>query len=614
MQDKEPRPIAVLDFETDPFDAETEAVVLPFAMGLYWRDPATGAPRYITQWNEDSVELVRFTLDAIEALPGEMVVYAHNGGRFDYMYLMKYLKGKATFKGRGLMCATVGRHELRDSFHIIPTALGAIRKTPFDYNKMKRDVRAEHRDEINSYLFDDCLFLFDAVKAFRERFGEVGSIGGAAINTLKRTHKFEKLSEKLDDMIRPFFFGGRVQCLQGHGIWSRKNRAPLKIFDVNSMYPSVMAAYDHPVSKEFIIRTDGIIRDNTRFIELQCYSAGAFLQREKSGAVNPHHGFGRYFVTIWELLTARRFGLVRNENIIRTLDFKTCANFAGFVRPLYSEREAIKAELDALPKDQRSTEHYFELERRSLFIKLILNNAFGKFAQNPRRFKEIFLTDAGCKYPPGEQAPTENELRTWRLYCYLIDEKIPSDAPLTSEEIALVNSAPEQWWWECDNKDEFHGIKPVTSPFWIWKRPAQRMPHMFNNVATGASITGAARARLLEALTLARNPYYCDTDSVICEDLEGVEIHGSHLGAWKCERQIDELIIGGKKLYGYHDADPDAKEPEKVKSKGVSGLKLSQLRAMVETNETLNVYASKAPLISPTGEQRYIRRKIRMTA
>jgi hypothetical protein len=605
-----PRQVAVLDFETDPFDAENNATVFPFLFGLYYLD-AAGNPCFNSAWDENPISLIQKTLDAINALPDAFIIYAHNGGRFDYMYLIKYVRGKATFKGRGLMKANIGPHELRDSFHIIPTALSKVRKDVMQYEKMHRDRRALYRDEILAYHKNDCIFLYEAVINFRERFGDASSIGSAAMSTLKKSSTFGKLSPAADELIRPFFFGGRVQCLKGHGIWSLENSAfksPLKIYDVNSMYPSVMAYYDHPVSNEFIIRTDGQIRDNTRFVELECDSDGAFLRRETNGSVNPGFGRGHYFVSIWELDVARRYRKVRDENILRTIDFKDCANFGSFVHPLYDERGSLKLEIDTIPKEARATDDYFALERRALFLKLILNNAYGKFAQNPRRFREVFITDADVRYPPGENPPTEQDLADWRDYMHLLNN--PSDAPLSSRDQELLRRKPEQWFWLCENRDEYYGLTSERSPFWIWKRPAQRMPHLYNNVATGASITGAARARLFEALCLSQSPYYCDTDSVICEDLPDLEIDASHLGAWKHERSIVELVIGGKKLYGYQQVNGE----QKVKSKGVSGLALSQLRDMVAHNRTLNVYASKAPLLGLDGSQRYIQRHIRMTA
>jgi len=81
----------------------------------------------------------------------------------------------------------------------------------------------------------------------------------------------------------------------------------------------------------------------------------------------------------------------------------------------------------------------------------------------------------------------------------------------------------------------------------VWRKPAEVLSYF--DVATAASITSAARAVLLDALCKATNVFYCDTDSIICERLDDVELHATKLGAWDCEAELDKIAIGGKKLY-----------------------------------------------------------------
>jgi hypothetical protein len=76
--------------------------------------------------------------------------------------------------------------------------------------------------------------------------------------------------------------------------------------------------------------------------------------------------------------------------------------------------------------------------------------------------------------------------------------------PLASEDY------PDGWTQHSKNGD-----------FCIWERPSPRRGG-FYNIATAASITGAARANLLRNLSLSDRPIYCDTDSIICEDFSGI--------------------------------------------------------------------------------------------
>lgn len=130
-----------------------------------------------------------------------------------------------------------------------------------------------------------------------------------------------------------------------------------------------------------------------------------------------------------------------------------------------------------------------------LFAKLVLNSSYGKLAANPEKYYDYqFCLDNEKDIEEG-----------WELY--------------------------EDWGW-----------------FLVLRRPSALREFSFFDVATGASITGAARATLLEAIHKAKTPLYCDTDSIIAESLD-MPLHSSRLGAWKTECEADRAIIIEKKLY-----------------------------------------------------------------
>ena len=204
--------IAVLDFETDPFDNTSPDLILPFMACLYLGPNET--PQVF--WDEDFKSLVSQIVTAINELPSPYTIYAHNGGRFDYMYLFSEISGECIFKGRSLMHAKIGEHRLRDSFHIIPEKLAAIRKEVFDYTKLTKKRRKKHRDEIVEYCISDCAYTYEVILDFVRKYGFKLSIGQAAIEQLKLSgYKYDKLSEIDDAYMRDFFFGGRVECLRG---------------------------------------------------------------------------------------------------------------------------------------------------------------------------------------------------------------------------------------------------------------------------------------------------------------------------------------------------------------------------------------------------------------
>jgi hypothetical protein len=559
--------IAVIDFETDPFDAELRERIFPFTACML----GDGIENPFEIWDEDEDNFVRKVLEMIESLPGSYTIYAHNGGKFDFMFLISKLRGKVAFKGRGIMTAKVGRHELRDSLHLIPEKLSAYRKDPFDYEKMRKANRNAHRDEILAYQRADCVYLFEIVKDFLTRYGFKISIGQAAMSLLKRDYpECENISERTDAWLRGddkkpgFFYGGRVECIQGAGRW----HGSFKLYDVNSMYPAVMAGLRHPVGKKYIPRK-GEPGDDTFFVDVTCYSNGAFPTKIKGEGTCFPKAFGRYKVSIYEYRMAEKLGLISNVTINYVVDCETSTTFAKFVEPLYSGRQLAKAHLKTLEAagDKESAD-YIGTKKDDIFLKLLQNNGYGKFCTNPRKFREHFLTD------PDDEPDEETE--SWGLF-----------DPHTMEKLAHQP--------EMTNKD-----------FAIWSRPTERR-HYFN-VGTGASITGAARAKLMEAKFHAIDPIYCDTDSLICRDLPNIELHPTNLGAWDCEAELDYVVVAGKKTYAY--TGPKLKKPV-VKSKGTAGVTIADIELLVDGQEI--VIKAKAPTLTKSGSQLYIDRTIRST-
>jgi len=566
------RCIAVLDMETDPFDEASHNPIFPFVCELY--SDQFGA---IVIWEEDAQRFVEKVVCAIESLPDQYTIYAHNGGKFDFLFLISKIKGQVQFKGRAIMAAKIGVHELRDSLHLLPEKLAAWKKDTFDYAKMKKNVRHKHRDEILAYLHSDCVYLFDIVKSFINEFGLKLSIGQAAFSELKKSYKVQHLGEHSDEFLRRYFFGGRVECLGGRGLFETDAMGRnFKLYDVNSMYPSIMANFNHPCGSEYVWRR-GDVGPDTCFIDIRCRSNGAFVSR---GALDPlladvNYDEGRYYTSIWEYNIALQYDLLEDVEILGVVDFKDRTDFSKFIVPLYQRRQVVKTEMARLKAAQLDgASEYEELKKQDLFLKYLLNNAYGKFAQNPRRFKEYYYTNVG-EAPPKE----------WMAY--------------------LENAAE-------DIRHKFSFPVERSEDFNVWARPCPG--HRFNNVATAASITGAARAVLLEAIQNADWPIYSDTDSLICKDLRNVNIHKSELGAWDLEAEFDRVIIAGKKLYacevrGY----PDGHDKRvKIRAKGGSGLKWNDFERMLDDAVIENI--NRAPTITKTGDQHYLKRRIRATA
>lgn len=484
---KTKRGIAVLDFETDPF--LYGRVPAPFVAGLRIGD------EYKEFWGADCVDSVVRYLDDIKT---PLVVYAHNGGKFDYFFMLKYLENPIKVIGTRIAKAKMGIHELRDSYSIIPVPLAAYKKDDIDYRKMEAEVRHLHRAEISNYLKSDCDYLFHLVSQFRERFGDKLTIGATAINELKKLHPFDAQNASHDEFFRAWFFGGRVEYFESGVL-----RGDWKVYDVNSMYPHVMKEYAHPTGAKYRQQYGGELTKSGNikgmadypvyFATIECDNLGAFPTRIKGESLRFDIPYGEFNVTSHELKAALETGRVKNVKIKRVLFPESVISFGDYVDLHVAEKIRAKKEGDKVAE---------------LFAKLLLNSAYGKFAQNPDHFYTYFIQ------APGDEIPDEDY------------------------EIYMVHESGAR----------------------LWRKPSESM--VYFDVATAASITGAARAVLMRGLSAGKRVAYCDTDSIICEALP-LQLSETALGAWKLEGAGDSLAIAGKKLYALRNGSKCVKSAHK---------------------------------------------------
>ena len=372
--------LAVFDIETDPFKhGRTPA---PFCCEFY----IEGYKKQF--WGKDCIlDFYNF----IRYEETQYVIYAHNGGKFDFMYLfwLGVIDKIKIVNGR-ILKANIGIHELRDSYSIIPVPLAAYQKTEIDYNKFEEENREENKTEILEYLDDDCIYLYDLVKSFRERFGDNLTIGGTALKQLRERHPFENQDEKHDSLFRPYYFGGRVEFFDSGVI-----EGDYTIYDVNSMYPTVMRNEQHPTGRNYIEYGDDLemALDETEFffIEFTGNSKGAFPIRTKAGLSFPH-GIDTFYTTSHELKVAQKYNLIDIHEIHSIKAPASTISFGMFVDHYIKDKIKAKEECDKLTE---------------LFSKLLLNSGYGKFGQNPENFHDYII-----RYPD-EGLP---DLDVWDLY------------------------------------------------------------------------------------------------------------------------------------------------------------------------------------------------------
>lgn len=565
------RELAVWDIETDPF--LYGRVPSPFCCGIAIKKP--DCIEYHEFWGDDCIENF---LMFICSYPTPLKIYAHNGGKFDFIYLLKlgWLEGTPRIINGRIVEAKLDQHILRDSYAIIPVALAQYQKTEIDYAKFEVGEREKHKREILDYLKDDCFFALELVVEFNDRFGDNITVGSLAIKKLQEFHPFERISQAVDENLRRFYFGGRVQCFEQGEI-----KGEFKVYDVNSMYPAVMRDCLHPVGgshfmvgadnveKYVCLRTGRAHNNNPFFIRFRGVNRGCLPFRDKDGSLNFTVEEGEFFAISHEIERGLKYGLIEIHEVIEYIGFHETITFDEYVDTY------IKDKIEAKEAGDKA---------RELFAKLLLNSAYGKTAQNPANYFDYIFVE------PGEYDRIKRDnmeaVGDWQN-----ETGFEFDKEVAFDHYPEVYGVEPPRIWQL--KYDYDGICEV------WQRPLE--DHKYFDVAIGASITSAARGVLLDAIVSVKRPIYCDTDSIVCEAAESLDTHPTRLGAWDLEAVGDALHIYGKKVYALFDG-------EKLVKKACKGVQLSgdQIRRLCRGHTV--TWENQAPTFRLDGSDIFVQR------
>lgn len=465
------REIWAADSETDPFKAGR--IPRPFVWGAF---NGTTYMQFAT-----TAEFVEF----ISAR--DCIVYAHNGGKFDWHFLLAHLVPYAplmVISGR-LAKFRIGKAEFRDSFSIMPMPLRAYKKDDIDYALMEPDVRHLHMDVISEYLRGDCVYLFELLTAFIDEFGLHLTLAGASMKAWERLTecKAPVTTREFYQELEPYYYGGRVQCFE-FGIIEHE----FKIVDINSAYPHAMMHF-HPAgdtieSQSYLPETDDEI--SRTFITLIAEGRGAFPQRKDDGSL----GFpddkliNTFHVTGWEYLAARDTGCLSDHTIVEVKTFAEKIEYSIYLNHFYEMKNRAKRTGD---------------KARYEFAKRFLNSLYGKHGANPENYEEFTIV------PPR--------------------------------------------YIEAAEIEDGYGFVCELGPHALVSKPLAEERQRYYNVAIAASITGFVRAMLWKAIKQSTGVLYCDTDCIWCVDSGTLDLDPERLGAWDTEAVCDYGAISGKKLY-----------------------------------------------------------------
>lgn len=553
--------IIAADCETDPFKHKRDPE--PFVWGTF---DGSAFRHYFS------------TEDFISAIAEQkVIVYFHNGGKYDVMfllyYVLKYADGKPVkaqiINGR-IVKIKIGRAELRDSYAAIPCPLGVIGKLEIDYEKLEANVRDNHIPEIIEYLKQDCVSLYELMTRYRKIAGIKPTIASNALTFCKDLGVDPgKTNASFDDTFRPYYFGGRTECFRPG------THRDVHIFDIRSAYPTAMME-NHPNGSEFWRLTEKQFNMLPRseqekcFIKITCETlAGCFPIRTKKGLDFPV-GMGHFSITGWEYIAALELGLFRKAKIHDAILLTEEINFRPYIQHWFAYKNSYN-------KNDNPIE--YEIGKR------MQNSLYGKMAQDPARYYDYVYV------PGGTPVDWDNG---WEL-------------------------AAEYKGIEIHRREALYKWKSKFGDAW-------RGRPLYNNTATGASITGLARSYLLRAIHKVGKSHiiYCDTDSLIMDHNSDLKIlpQGNALGEWEYEGHGITGHFAGKKLYGIDLGtvkgkctcnDPIKKtcKRHKIATKG-GRLTFAQMEGLVNGKEFL--WENAAPSFSIAGEASYVVRRIRSTA
>lgn len=372
--------IYVGDCETTPF--KHGEIPTPFAIQIY------SSQWYKTFWGYNcSKQFLRY----IRVL-SKRTIWFHNGGKFDFYFFLPELEKNEfehveLYGDSRIYSLKIGDVTLKDSYPLLRIPLAATNeKEKIDYTTFTKWEK--HKHEIQKYLHQDCVVLHKLLTEWLKQYQQFyPSIATAAHSQMKKfgTYLHNRCTKQLDEKLRPYYFGGRVQAFT---TTTQNPITNITYADINSCYPTAMLD-EHPISASHKkSNTLPSHYDNVFFAEITCQANNIFPTRHYHNKTSydtifPTENEYTFYATSWEIQLAELLGLLSIKKVHNVYIFQECASFKKFVYHFYKIKQTGN-----------------EYER--LLGKLLLNSAYGKFGINPAKFKKFRLL-------PYSERPNGNE-------------------------------------------------------------------------------------------------------------------------------------------------------------------------------------------------------------
>ena len=524
----------VLDIECSGWDT--------FVTGALWQDGECLITR-------DPDEL----LDALLSVEGD--VWAHNGGRYDWLWALDKLSQRKKSKARIYLSGSsatridIGSTRLKDSFRLIPMSLNKAAgiagegKTEVGlpcvcgeacggYCSIRLDMPESSYRVVEEYLANDCRVLDKVLETVKEFSADNdiqlrGTVGGSAWATAQKWTGIENSSwfDRHYQLARMGYYGGRTEVARMH--------APkIERYDIHSAYPAALSTTALPVGQPSLFA-----RENAK----------SRFDKGDPGVWNVKMFVPEMMAPPLPVRTGERIvyphgvisGVWARPEIERALEVG-CYPVEWYWALVWDGTEPVLAETCSRIWELRARAERSGNKSLARWLKWLANSLTGKLAQDPETRAIAMAIDGPPKACPGGEC---NGRCTPGKCC------------------------DHQCTRKCGRWDS---IDPRGR---LWSRPAYRMPSCAY-VQWAAYLTSVTRVELHKQIIHAGSDWvYTDTDSVYAARKLFRRL-GDGLGWWGHEGSgIDWRAIAPKAYY-YRDTSKEETPTwiERVKCKGLARL------------------------------------------
>lgn len=499
------------------------------------------AYRWVEQGHLTGVCIEQFLDSVSDAGIHNARVYGHNVG-FDVRYFLHEMKsvGIKYVASFNMNCSVLlaGKLyvpeyklllEFRDSMRLAPMGLDKFAQSfcPEFPKLPSPDFANCSTDELIPYCRRDCEIVYRGLQTFSSEMGTklerlpltIPSLAFAKLrklgDTLHGVQRNSGLHREYNDILRDYYFGGRIYIAEGVKIDSHYDVVSL---DITSSYPAQMLRYKYPKNEAPNIynKPKSLPTDGRYFAQIKIYGYTPALPiipyRQPTGGVTYPRGTFEAFLSDIELqfIIEKQTGQYEKIDILQVIHWRDdqCAYWLrDFVEVYYK----IKLRGDEMnSRESGSGELYRTIG------KLLLNSAYGKFAE------KYHAGDDGVIYHANDCEDVET-----------VDFESETEETTDRRNVAIAALITASGRVQLAEMIDYYG---------------------------------------------ARNVIYCDTDSVkiiksVFESTPKHPLINNDLGGWKNEGEYHGFtVIAPKLYYGLHNGKPE------LKAKGMRTTKTGSIK------------------------------------